>query len=55
MKTTLCGVAVLVGAALVATSVTVVGVRSSFAEDKQDKYTLQIPGGLSFSEVKGYE
>jgi hypothetical protein len=23
--------------------------------DKQDKYTLQVPGGLAFSEVKGYE
>jgi hypothetical protein len=23
--------------------------------DKQDKYTLSIPGGLSFSEVRGYE
>ncbi len=25
------------------------------AQDKQDKYALEIPGGLSFSEVKGYE
>jgi Cytochrome P460 len=24
-------------------------------QDKQDKYTLSIPGGLSFSEIKGYE
>ena len=24
-------------------------------KDKQDKYALQIPGGLSFSEVRGYE
>ena len=24
-------------------------------KDKQDKYALQIPGGLAFSEVRGYE
>lgn len=33
----------------------VVGGRASSAQDKQDKYTLQIPGGLSFSEIRGYE
>ena len=31
------------------------GGRSSFAQGKQDKYTLQIPGGLAFSEIRGYE
>jgi hypothetical protein len=27
----------------------------SSAQDKQDKYTLKVPGGLAFSEFKGYE
>jgi len=51
-KMTLFGVA-----AIVAVVIAVVGGRFSSAQDKnkQDKYTLQIPGGLSFSEVKGYE
>jgi hypothetical protein len=52
MKTTL-SVVVVMAALMLA----VVGGRSSAAQDKdkQDKYALQIPGGLSFSEVKGYE
>jgi hypothetical protein len=57
MKRTLYGVA-----AIVVLVITAVGGRSSSAQegqehgkDKQDKYALQIPGGLSFSEVKGYE
>jgi len=50
MKTTLSVVAVIV--ALVCA---VVGGRSSPAQDKQDKYTLQIQGGLAFSEIRGYE
>jgi Cytochrome P460 len=50
MKTTLYAVAVIL--ALV---IAVVSRRSSSAQEKQDKYTLQIPGGLSFSEIKGYE
>jgi hypothetical protein len=25
------------------------------AQEKQDKYTLKVPGGLAFSEFKGYE
>jgi len=33
----------------------VFGGRTSSGQDKQDKYTLQIPGGLAFSEVNGYE
>ena len=33
----------------------VLGGRTISAQDKQDKYTLQIPGGLSFSEICGYE
>jgi hypothetical protein len=31
------------------------GDKAGTAQEKQDKYTLQVPGGLSFSEVKGYE
>ena len=50
MKTTPYGVA-----AIVALAITVVGGRPGSAEEKQDKYTLQIQGGLSFSEVRGYE
>src|SRR5262245_59893960 len=25
------------------------------AQDKQDKYTVRVPGGLAFSEFRGYE
>jgi hypothetical protein len=50
MKTTL-----YVVAAVVALVNAVVGGRSSSAQEKQDKYTLQIPGGLAFSEIRGYE
>jgi Cytochrome P460 len=50
MKTTRIGVAAIVALALV-----VVGGSSTSAQDTQDKYSLQIPGGLSFSEVRGYE
>jgi hypothetical protein len=41
--------------AIVAMSIVVEAGRSSSAQEKQDKYTLQIPGGIAFSEVKGYE
>ncbi|HXZ31400.1 MAG TPA: cytochrome P460 family protein [Terriglobales bacterium] len=50
MKTTLCGVM-----AIVALVLAVPGGRSISAQDKQDKYTLQVPGGLAFSEIRGYE
>ena len=49
-KTTLFGVVVIVALVLI-----VLGGRSSAGQNKQDKYTLQIPGGLAFSEIKGYE
>jgi hypothetical protein len=55
VKTTLYGGAVIVGVALVTLVIAVVGGSSSSAQEKQDKYTLQIPGGLSFSEIRGYE
>jgi len=50
MKTTLSGVV-----AIVALVFAVLGGRSNSAQDKQDKYTLRVPGGLAFSEIKGYE
>src|SRR5215510_7914806 len=50
MKTTLSVVTLLVVLVFA-----VVGGRSSPAQEKQDKYTLQIPGGLAFSEIRGYE
>jgi hypothetical protein len=40
---------------IVATAVAVLGHRASSAQEKQDKYTLKVPGGLAFSEFKGYE
>ena len=57
MKATLSGVAAMVALVIVVLTIAVVGGRSSSAQDKnkQDKYTLQIPGGLAFSEVRGYE
>jgi hypothetical protein len=50
VKPTLCGVA-----AVVALVLAVPAGKSTSAQDKQDKYTLQVPGGLAFSEIKGYE
>ncbi len=41
--------------AIVALAVAVLGHRVSSAQDKQDKYTLKVPGGLAFSDFKGYE
>ena len=42
-------------AAIVAVALAVLGGRASSAQQKQDKYTLRVPGGLSFSEIRGYE
>ena len=50
MKKALYGLAAL-GALVIA----VVASRSSSAQEKQDKYRLRIPGGLAFSEIRGYE
>ena len=42
--------------AIVAVSLAVLGQIAPAAEDKaQDKYTLQVPNGLAFSEFRGYE
>jgi hypothetical protein len=38
-----------------ALAVTMVLAADSTAKPKQDKYTVKVPGGLSFSEFKGYE
>ena len=41
--------------ALVLVIGTVIAVVSGVAVSGQDKYTVKVPGGLSFSEFKGYE
>jgi hypothetical protein len=40
---------------MIALALAVLGHRASSAQEKQDKYTLKVPGGLAFSEFKGYE
>jgi len=46
----------LLGLMLIAALVlAVLGGRTISAQDKQDKYALKIPGGLAFSEIRGYE
>jgi hypothetical protein len=40
---------------IIALALAVLGDRASSAQEKQDKYTLKVPGGLAFSEFKGYE
>ncbi len=40
---------------IVALAAAVLGYRVSSAQDKQDKYSLKVPGGLAFSDFKGYE
>jgi len=45
------GAASALGVAAVSTLV----VASSVAQHQQDKYTLSVPGGLAFSEFRGYE
>jgi len=47
MKRKIIGVTVLVGS--------LIGVLAVMAIAGQDKYTLKVPNGLSFSEFKGYE
>jgi hypothetical protein len=42
-------------AVIVTAALAVLVHRASSAQDKQDKYTLKVPGGLGFSEFKGYE
>ena len=40
---------------ITALALAVLGGTTTSAQDKQDKYTLKVPGGLAFSEFKGYE
>lgn len=42
-------------AVVLAIAVAVPTYRVGSAQSKQDKYTLKVPGGLAFSEFKGYE
>jgi hypothetical protein len=44
----------LIGAGITASLAAIFGLAISGAQN-QDKYTLQVPGGLAFSEFKGYE
>ena len=40
---------------VVALALAVLGDLVGSAQEKQDKYTLKVPGGLAFSEIRGYE
>ncbi len=40
---------------IIALALAVLGGRATSAQDKQDKYSLKVPGGLAFSDFKGYE
>jgi hypothetical protein len=44
----------LISAGIVVSLAVAFGVAISAAND-QDKYTLKVPGGLAFSEFRGYE
>jgi hypothetical protein len=55
MKKTQYGAVLFVVLFIAVIILAVVSAKYSSAQSKQDKYSLQIPGGLSFSEVKGYE
>jgi len=50
MKRNLPGTMVVIALALA-----VLGVRAISAQNKQDKYTLRVPGGLALADFKGYE
>src|SRR5580658_2589065 len=43
------------GTVIVAATVLVLAIVSGGAISAQDKYTLKLPGGLAFSDFKGYE
>jgi Cytochrome P460 len=40
---------------MIAFALAISGDRASSAQEKQDKYTLKVPGGLASAEFKGYE
>jgi hypothetical protein len=41
--------------ALISVSATLTALAAGVAISAQDKYTVQVPGGLAFSEFRGYE
>jgi hypothetical protein len=41
--------------AIIALALAVFGHGAISAQDTQDKYTLQVPGGIAFSDFRGYE
>jgi hypothetical protein len=45
----------LLSLVIIAPALAVVGYRDISAQDKQDKYALKVPGGLAFSDFRGYE
>ncbi len=40
---------------IIAAALAVLSARSDSAQDNQDKYSLKSPGGIAFSDFKGYE
>jgi Cytochrome P460 len=40
---------------IIAFAFVIVGRRTASSQEKQDKYSLKVPGGLAFSDFKGYE
>jgi hypothetical protein len=40
---------------VISLALAVAGGRGSSAQEKQNKYSLRVPGGLAFSEFRGYE
>jgi hypothetical protein len=38
---------------IIALPFVILGRRTTYSQDKQDKYTLKVPGGLAFSDFKG--
>ena len=53
MHTALKYVCALSSCAVLALFITLLA--SSAAQTRQDKYTVKVPGGLAFSEFRGYE
>ena len=40
---------------IIALAFVILGRGTASSQDKQDKYSLKVPGGLAFSDFKGYE
>jgi len=45
----------IAGSAVIAGVLAAIGGLTIAAQEKQDRYTLKVPGGLAFSEFRGYE